>query len=79
MELENTSENATAATGRTASDSNGRSKKGTTGRKGEGTMGGRSIAYRVAESHKGTTIQDGEVEARREGELSSVKCSVTKV
>ena len=38
---------------------------------------GRSIASRVSESHKGTTILDDEVEARREVKLSLVKFSVT--
>ena len=58
MELANTSENATAAAGRTAPDSTGISKKGTTVRKGEGMKEGRSIASRVAESHKGTNFRD---------------------
>ena len=79
MELANTSENATTATGRTAPDYTCRSKKGTTVRKEEGTKEGRSISSRVLESHKGTTVRDGELEARREGKLSSMYCSVKKL
>ena len=73
------SENDTSATGRTAPDSTGRSKKGTTGRKGEGTKEGRYIASIVAESHKGNTARDGEVYPIRDGKLSSVYGSVTKM
>ena len=79
MELANTSANATSATGRNDPDSVGRSKKGTTGSKQEGGKQGRSIASIVAEIHKVTTNQDGEVEAIRELKLSSVKCYVTKI
>ena len=65
IDLGKPSENSTAVTGRTDPASTGISKKGTTGMKGEGTKEGRSIAYRVADSHKGTTVRDGELEARR--------------
>ena len=71
------SENATAATGRTAPYSTGISKKGTTVRKGEGKKEGRSTASSAEESYKGTTNRDVEVEARIEGKLSSVHGSVT--
>ena len=64
MDLVNTSENDTADTGRT--------KKGTTGRKGEGTKEGRSTCFSMEKSQKNTTDQDGEVEAKTEGNISSV-------
>ena len=71
MDLVNASENATASTVR--------KKKGTTVRKGEAIKEGKSISSRVVEINKGTTAQDGEVEARREGKISSVNYSVTKI
>ena len=43
----------------------------------KGAKEGRSIASKVSESHKGTTILDDEVETRREVRLSLVKFSVT--
>ena len=79
MELANVSENATAATDRIAPASTGRSKKGNTVRKGEAIKEGKSISSRVVEINKGTTAQDGEVEARREGKISSVYGSITKM
>ena len=75
-ELANTSAKDTSATGSNAPDYTGRSKKGTNVRKEERTKEGRSISSRVLESHKGTTVRDGELEARREGKLSSMYCSV---
>ena len=72
MELEITQANDTASTGRTAPYSTGRSNKGTSCRKWEGTKEFQSIASRFAESHKGTTALDGELEARREGKISLV-------
>ena len=72
------STNDPSATGRNDPYSTVRSKTGTTSRKGEGTKEGRSIAFIISEIHKSTTAQDGEVETRREGKLSSVYCYVTK-
>ena len=77
MELENMSANATDDTGRTAPASTGRTNKGKTVSKGEGNKEGLSICSRVEERQKGTTTQDGKVEARREGSISSVYCSIT--